>query len=140
MDTMLGVPPRDWSADYLRNQEKMEEKRAEANEQLLKSRKENTRPRLPLDAYAGTYSRELNGPVRVTQENGRLVLHFSTGLVADLAHWNYDTFQGTWRDRSADVRTGKPMFTFTLDSKAGVNAMSMDDFLIFERVGETPEK
>jgi len=140
MDTMVGVPPRDWSADYLKNQKAMEEKKAEAKEQLLKSRKASTRPSLILEAYAGTYSSDLNGTVRATLENDRLVLHFSTALIADLEHWHYDTFQSTWRDRSADARMGKFMLIFTLDDEAKVKAVTMDDFLIFKRIEETPGK
>lgn len=138
IDTLLGVPPHDWSADYLKNQEVVEAKKAKANEQPLKSRKENTRPSLSLDAYAGTYSNQMNGPVQVNLENGRLVFHFSNALVADLEHWHYDTFRGTWRDRPADARMGKFMLTFTLDDKAEVSAVSMDDFLIFECIKTTP--
>lgn len=140
IDTLVGVPPRDWSTNYLKTRKTMEEKKAEVKEQLQKSRKKDTHPSLPLDVYTGTYSSKLNGPVRVTLENDRLAIYCSTALVADLEHWHYDTFQGTWRDRSADARMGKPLFTFTLDGKAEVNAVSMDDFVIFERIEVTPEK
>ena len=138
IDTLVGVPPRDWSADYLKTQKTMEEKKAEVKEQLQKSRKEDTRPSLPLDAYSGTYSSKLNGPVQVTLENDRLVIYFSTALVADLEHWHYDTFQGTWRDRSADARMGKPMLTFILDDEAKVNAVSMEDLITFKRIEKNP--
>ena len=138
IDKLLGGHPRDWSAYYQKIHKSTEEKKAEIQEEFRKSRKKNTSPSLPLKAYTGMYSNKLNGPVRITKENGRLVIHFSTALVADLEHWHYDTFQGTWRDRSADARTGKPLFTFTLDGKAEVNAVSMGDLLSFERIEENP--
>ena len=60
-------------------------------------------PSLSLDAYAGTYTDSLFGPVEVRYESGspggeeRLVLYRSDFLTADLDHWHYDVFEATWR-------------------------------------------
>lgn len=139
MDTLLGESPRDYSGEYLKAHAEKEAKLLEARKQLLESRKEGTQPSLPLDAFAGTYTDLLYGPVRVVLEEGRLVLHTSTSLIADLEHWQYNTFQGTWRDLSADARMGKPMLTFGLDDKGQAGTLNMDDFILFNRV-EEPEK
>lgn len=40
----------------------------------------------------------LHRPQTVALENGHLTLRMGKGQVADLSHWNYDTFLVTWRD------------------------------------------
>jgi len=52
-----------------------------------------------LDKYAGAYKDEM---LRRRKGCGpkRQAGAYDTRLVGDLDHWNYDTFQVTWRERS----------------------------------------
>jgi len=126
-DTFLGVPRRDWSADYLarrksaRAAEESEEKKVEA------ARVQNTKPSLPLEAYAGTYTGVMFGDARVAVEGGRLVVRLapSPNFVGDLEHWHYDTFAIKWRD-SIVYPFGRGFVTFTLNPQAKIDEMKID--------------
>src|SRR5919107_3166357 len=60
-DVFLGAPRRDWSADYMARVKAAKE-RGEAEERKLEdARVPNTKPSLPLSAYAGTYGGEMDG-------------------------------------------------------------------------------
>src|SRR5439155_477028 len=56
-------------------------------------------PSLPLARHAGRYTDALYGDATITLEQGTLVLRFSRSpaFVADLSHWQYDTFRTGWR-------------------------------------------
>src|SRR5215813_426467 len=62
------------------------------------------------------------GDARVSLQNGKLVLA-TPNFTGELAHWNYDTFQVTWRERS----TGKTLVTFTLNAKGKVDEMKLPE-------------
>ena len=74
---------------------------AQAQKQAAATRDSLSRPSLPLQKYAGTYTDAWYGDVAIALENGKLVMRFShtPALVGDLAHWQYDTFVARWRDR-----------------------------------------
>ena len=125
-DAYLKRPAKDWSAILRkadresRAQGKQEQKNREA------SRVTGTSPSLALERYAGTYHDSANGDAEVRKEKDGLVLQFGT-LVADLSHWQYDTFEAIWRQR----RLGKSPVTFTLDSDGKVDelkAVGLADF------------
>ncbi len=67
----------------------------------MAERATTSRPSLPLDRYAGTYTDAWYGDVRVTLEGDGLVIAFrhTPSLVGDLEHWQHDTFVARWRDR-----------------------------------------
>jgi CubicO group peptidase (beta-lactamase class C family) len=130
-DAYLKQPPKDWSAIFLAAsrksaaEAKAEEKKAEAK------RVPGTSPSLPPEKYAATYTDTLNGDAVVRLEGSGLVLQYGK-LVADLAHWNYDTFRILWRQR----RLGKGYAAFTLDPTGKVDAMNIVDLAKFERKPE----
>jgi len=123
-DRYLGAPDVDWIAAYRKQDEKQ---RAEAAEKVAKqsaSRNSDSRPSLPLPKYAGQYSDPWYGEVGITFEADALVLRFShtPALVADLKHWQYDTFQARWRDRSLDADA---FVTFALNPDGAISQMKM---------------
>jgi hypothetical protein len=67
----------------------------------LASRDATSKPSLPLEKYAGTYSDAWYGNIVIVLEDGKLVLRFthSPSLVGQLEHWQYDTFIVRWNDR-----------------------------------------
>ena len=62
------------------------------------SRVKNTTPTYSADQYAGVYSAEMYGKIKVENEAGSLKLDFehSPLLSATLTHWHYDTYKINW--------------------------------------------
>jgi hypothetical protein len=57
-----------------------------------------------------------------------LVFQYGT-LIADLEHWQYDTFRAIWRQR----RLGQVYLTFTLDETGQVDELRALDLATFKR-------
>ena len=144
-DEFLGVPKRDWNADYLARSRQNQQAQADAEKKTEAERIANTKPSLPLSSYAGTYSGAMFGEARVTEENGKLVLRLvpSPNFVGDLEHWHFDTFRIAWRD-SIVYPFPRGFVTFQLDPKGKITEMKIDvpnpdfDFneLEFKRQGQ----
>ena len=92
-DLQLKAPAKDWSAEaYTR----LEAQRARARQMQARQesqRAANTKPTLPLAAYAGTYVDSLYGDVVVKEENGKLQLTFGPNWRGQLEHYHYDAFR-----------------------------------------------
>ncbi|MDH4109554.1 MAG: serine hydrolase [Gammaproteobacteria bacterium] len=65
------------------------------------SRNADSRPSLPLDAYAGTYRDAWYGDIRISVQDGTLWFYSgrSEPLRGPLEHFQYDTFVARWSDR-----------------------------------------
>ena len=100
IDALLGLPARDWSAEYLASAQRAQERSAASAEETERGRIPDTQPSLAVADYAGTYTSDLYGDVRLTVQNGRLVLDYAPDYVADLEHWHHDTFRARWADRA----------------------------------------
>jgi CubicO group peptidase (beta-lactamase class C family) len=90
---------------------------------LNRTRAKDTKPSLPLDAYAGEYSDPMYGTARVTVDGAKLVFKvesFRDALVLD--HWHYDTFRGPW----GDPTFGQAMATFRLDARGKVAGVTVE--------------
>jgi CubicO group peptidase (beta-lactamase class C family) len=133
VDALLGLPPRDWSAEYLELARRADERTATQARETEASRVRGTRPSLDIGQYAGTYVSTLHGDMHLTREDGRLVLSYSPDYVADLEHWHHDTFRGTWR------RTGfgQAFVTFALDARGRVASMRVEGIGDFNRAAGT---
>jgi CubicO group peptidase (beta-lactamase class C family) len=123
-DRYLGAPDTDWIAAYHNLDEKQ---RADAAEKVAKqsgSRNADSKPSLALAKYAGRYSDPWYGEVTIAMERDALVLRFNhtPGLVADMDHWQYDTFKARWRDRSLDADA---FVTFALNPDGAIAQMKM---------------
>jgi hypothetical protein len=132
VDRLLGRPERDWSKVYL--------DLSRAAPPADTTHATGTHPSLPLDRYAGSYTNEVLGDARVTADAGGLHLQVAhnPGIGGDLAHWQYDTFRATWRDRYL----GTSLVTFTVDATGHADTFRMQvrpDFVdpqeyVFHRV------
>jgi CubicO group peptidase (beta-lactamase class C family) len=129
IDAFLGVPPRDLSAEYLVLQQRANERTTARAREVEAARVRGTRPSLPLDRYAGTYTDSVFGEMRLTREGDRLVLHYAPDYVADLEHWHHDTFRARWR------RTGfgQAFVSFALDAAGTVASMQVEGYGGFAR-------
>ncbi len=148
-DLYLGVPLRDWSAEFLAQRKASMEARKDDEKKLEAARAKNTQPSLPLERYAGSYAGEMYGEAKIMEENGKLVLRLipSPNFVGDLEHWQYDTFRVKWRS-SIVYPFPKGFVTFTLNARGQVDEMKIDvpnpdfDFkeLEFKRAQESVKK
>src|ERR671938_882019 len=103
-----------------------EREEAEARK-LEDARVPNTKPSLPLSAYAGTYTGAMYGDAKVTEESGHLVVRLlpAPDFVGDLEHWHFDTFRIKWRD-SIVYPFPRGFVTFTLDPQGKPDEMKID--------------
>ncbi|HEV3471453.1 MAG TPA: serine hydrolase [Pyrinomonadaceae bacterium] len=126
-DVFLGVPKRDWSADYLARTKEFRERAAAEAQKVEAARVPNTKPSLPLSAYAGTYGGQMFGDARVAEEGGRLVVRLvpSPNFVGDLEHWHFDTFRIKWRE-GVVYPFPRGFVTFTLNPQGKVDEMKID--------------
>lgn len=136
-DVLLGAPERDWIGEAA---ERLKRQKAAADEETKKqdaARKADTRPTLPIAEYAGTYRDMMYGDISVTEENGRLVMRFlpAPNFVADLEHWQYDTFVIKWRPSVAD-NFPRGFVTFTIDKNGKTEEIKIhqpnNDFWFYE--------
>ena len=129
LDALMGLPARDWSAEYLEIAKRNDDRAQAQGRAVDSSRAKNTTPSLALDQYAGTYTSDVYGDVKVTSENGHLVLRYSDDYTADLEHWHHDTFAARWR------RTGfgRSFANFALDSRGRVATMELDELGVLRR-------
>jgi CubicO group peptidase (beta-lactamase class C family) len=82
-----------WEATWLRNEPPgyAYRPRDEAKARLEKTRVPNTKPKLPLQDYAGKYESKLYGTLAVRHEKGRLSVTFGE-FTSDLSHWQDESF------------------------------------------------
>jgi CubicO group peptidase (beta-lactamase class C family) len=130
-DAYLKRPAKDWSASMLKAHNELEAQAKQEMKNREATRVSGTKPSLPLEKYAGIYSDTVAGDLTVRQEKSGLVIQYGK-LVADVSHWQYDTFQASWRQR----RLGKMYVTFVLGSDGKVEEMRMDDLGKFTRKPE----
>ncbi|MDE2235246.1 MAG: serine hydrolase [Gammaproteobacteria bacterium] len=115
LDEYLGRPPRDTNGALLALAAQQENAEKAEQQKLLASKSALPAP-LPLAQYTGTYSNPLDGKVRITLENGHLVMRLGNpDFTGDLTHWNHDTFHVRLRYRFYDQAFDQYL-TFELDA------------------------
>jgi CubicO group peptidase (beta-lactamase class C family) len=132
IDALLGLQPRDWSAEYLELAQRAEERSAVQAREAEAERVQGTQPSLGLAQYAGTYDSSSHGEIGLVLEDGRLVLRYSPDYIADVEHWHYDTFRAHWRNTGY----GRAFLTFALDARGRVQTLRVDGIGEFRRVAE----
>ncbi|MGE3466413.1 MAG: serine hydrolase [Pyrinomonadaceae bacterium] len=137
LDMFVGAPKRDYNAEAIIRIETGKKNDAAETAKVDAARIPNTRPSLTLSGYSGTYSDRMYGDVSITEENGKLVMRFlpSPNFVADLEHWNYDTFRIKWRP-SVAYNFPRGWVTFTIDKDGKTDQLKVDqpnnDFWFYE--------
>ncbi len=106
-----GGPPRDWSAELHRADERAAAAGRDADAAREKSIVRGTTPSLPLARYAGTYRNEAYGDVRVELDGDRLRIRFGTQFDGYLDHVQFDAFRAAWKNPAR----GTDFVNFTLD-------------------------
>ena len=122
LDHYLGLTKGDWPEKL---HDFVVKRRSDAVSEFQKQTSQPAKvgPSLPLDHYAGDYHDAWYGTITLRVENGKLVIHFphSFGLTATLDHFQYDTFQTRFTDKSFE-----PAYvTFNLDAAGKVERITM---------------
>jgi len=123
LDGYLGGPTQDYIAAFRSLEDKQQKEAGETMSKAAQARAADSKPSLPLEKYAGDYSDPWYGKVTIRPENAGLILNFERtpkGL-ADLQHWQYDTFKAHWRDRTVE----DAFVTFTLKPDGSVDHFTM---------------
>ena len=123
LDSYFGLAPTDWIAAHKAAEEQGEKEAAEIMKQQESGRAADSKPSLPLEKYAGVYTDPWYGPATIRMEGGKLVftLDHTPKAVADLQHWQYDTFKAHWRDRTIE----DAFLTFTLKPDGAIDHFTM---------------
>jgi CubicO group peptidase (beta-lactamase class C family) len=129
VDAYLGPRDKDWSEVYLAAAQEARDRADSARERREHERVSGTTPTHPLGDYAGTYLSELYGTAVVELADGHLVVRVGPYFVGDLAHWHYNTFRTTWRDRYL----GEDFVSFDVDRRGTVAAVEVQGFGRFQR-------
>jgi CubicO group peptidase (beta-lactamase class C family) len=123
LDSYFGVPPTDWTTAMKAATDKEAKEAQEMIAASSKGRAADSKPSLPLEKYAGVYNDAWYGPVTIKQESSGLVfsMDHTPKAVADLQHWQYDTFKAHWRDRTIE----DAFVTFTLNPDGSLQHFTM---------------
>ena len=123
LDSYFGLAPTDWMAAHRAAEEQAEKEAAEIMKQQESGRTADSKPSLPLEKYAAVYTDPWYGPVTIRMESGKLVftLDHTPKAIADLQHWQYDTFKAHWRDRTIEGA----FLTFTLKPDGAIDHLTM---------------
>jgi CubicO group peptidase (beta-lactamase class C family) len=83
-----------------------------------------SKPSLPLSAYACVYTDPWYGDVNIQLENGKLVMRMmhTPGMIADLEHWQHDTFVARWKNR--ELRADA-FVTFALNPDGSIDTVRL---------------
>lgn len=111
-DGFLQSPARDWSGDLLKVVKAQEALNKESEKKTEDARVKGTNPSLELAKYAGSYTNEMYGDAKITEENGKLVFQYGA-FTGDMNHWHFDTFQAVMRQH----QLGKAFINFTLNEQ-----------------------
>jgi len=131
LDAFLGAaqPATDWIAAEKAATRADLEKAREKVAQAFAARDADSRPSLPLDRYAGRWADPWYGEAVITGEDGRLVLTMTRtpGMVADLEHFQHDTFVARWRRLfMSDTAPADAYVTFCLGPDGAIRQMTME--------------
>jgi CubicO group peptidase (beta-lactamase class C family) len=123
LDSYMGGPTEDYIVAFKALNDKQRQEADETTSKAAQARAAESKPSLPLEKYAGDYADPWYGKVTIRSENGGLLLSFERtekGL-ADLQHWQYDTFKAHWRDRGVE----DAFVTFALKPDGAVDHFTM---------------
>jgi CubicO group peptidase (beta-lactamase class C family) len=123
LDSYFGLPPTEWTTAFKAAQDEEEKAAKQAMAESDKGRAVNSKPSLALEKYAGIYNDAWYGPITIKQENAGLVfsMDHTPKAIADLQHWQYDTFKAHWRDRTIE----DAFVTFTLNPDGSIDHFRM---------------
>jgi len=124
LNSYVSDTPADWVEIFAQSDAEISGDAEREVEEAFGNRDAESKPSLPLAAYAGVYSDRWYGDVIVEQDDDGLLMLFSRSelMTGPLEHFQYDTFVARWRDRSllADAYA-----TFSLGADGSVESITM---------------
>jgi hypothetical protein len=123
--TYVGAGERDWVAYYREQADKREAEFAATEAKAADvTAHRDSKPSLPLSAYAGTYRDAWRGDVWIREQDGHLTLEFSRTdmLEGRMEHYRNDVFIVRWNDRTLDADA---FVRFVLDYDGNIEQMTM---------------
>jgi len=121
-DAYLGAPQRDWGAEMLKTMKGLEEQGRAAQKKAEADRVKDTRHSLALAEYAGAYKNDLYGEVKVTHENGKLVMRFGPAFTGGLERWHYDTFRAKFEGAGGS----NAYVSFALNAQGKIDTLTLN--------------
>ncbi len=123
LDHYFALQPTDWIAAFKAADDEADKTAAEITKKQNTGRAADSKPSLPQEKYAGVYTDAWYGPVTIRDEGGKLVftLDHTPKAVADLQHWQYDTFKAHFRDRNVE----DAFITFSLKPDGAIDHFTM---------------
>ncbi|HTP68928.1 MAG TPA: serine hydrolase [Dongiaceae bacterium] len=123
LDSYFGGSTIDYIAAFKTLNDKNKKDAEDTMDKAAQSRAADSKSVLPLEKYAGDYSDPWYGKVNIKVENSGLVLNFERTPkgIADLQHWQYDTFKAHWRDRTVE----DAFATFALNPDGSIHHFTM---------------
>jgi len=113
----------DWSTAFKSLYDSLRSERRKADSANVPKQVLNTTPSLPLDDYAGTYSDELFGTIKIVSENNQLKVLINNVLTGTLSHFHYNTFKVVYSKK----QYSPDYYTFQLSNKGKANAVTVYD-------------
>ena len=132
LNAYLGLPPGNLSDTLLAMTQRAQKAGEAAAAKLAATRDSTGRAPHPLPDYAGVYDDPFAGAVRVSMEDGHLVLRLGNlDFIGDLEYWHDNTFRVAWRYHYY----GTQYVTFDLNELGQPTRLSMGRQSVhFERV------
>jgi CubicO group peptidase (beta-lactamase class C family) len=123
LDYNFVLPATDWIAAFKAADEAEQKEAEEVTQKQNTGRAADSKPSLSIVKYAGAYTDAWYGPATIRVEGGKLIfaMDHTPDAVADLQHWQYDTFKAHFRDRTME----DAFLTFALNPDASVNHFTM---------------
>jgi hypothetical protein len=130
LDDYLGAPTPavDWTAAFRKQADDEAAKAQAAVARAASARASASMPSLPLAGYAGRYRDAWYGDATIVEAGGKLVLSMTRtrGMLADLEHWQHDTFVARWREAfMSDTQPADAYVSFALKPDASIERMTM---------------
>ena len=103
IDKLLGIPQKEWKERGIKQDIDYLADRAGRVKQRKDARVTGTSPSMPMSAVSGVYRSPMYGDIRISEENGNLVIDFvqAPDLKANLTHWHYDTYVLEWVNKQS---------------------------------------
>ncbi len=130
LDEYLGAPapPVDWTTAFRKLTDDEAAKAQAAVAKAAGARAATSSLSLPLAGYAGRYRDPWYGDATIVEAGGKLVLSMTRtrGMLADLEHWQHDTFVARWREAfMSDTQPYDAYVSFALKPDASIERMTM---------------
>ena len=126
VDQYLGLPQKDWSKSFLKNEKKWNAERKTMLQNIALDRKANLPASLSTSKYTGTYECSMYGTIEVKADEDELELIFPDAphLNAKLSHWQGDQFKIEWNETHAWFDFG--IVAFIIDDHKKVEKIEFD--------------